>query len=156
VQSEYSLWSRDAEEDILATCRELGIGFLAYCPLGRGFLTGQLKRFDDLAADDYRRLSPRFQGDNFQKNLDLVTRLEELAKSKGCAASQLALAWLLSKGDFIVPIPGTKRRKYLEENAAAASITLTADDHRRIEEILPRGAAAGLRYPEAMMSSVDR
>jgi len=156
VQTEYSLWSRDAEDDILETCRELGIGFLAYSPLGRGFLTGQIKKFEDLANDDYRRFSPRFQGDNFQKNLDLVARIEEIARAKGCKASQLALAWVLAQGDHIVPIPGTKRRTYLEENLAALNVALSASDLARINEVAPRGAAAGLRYPEAMMQSVNR
>jgi aryl-alcohol dehydrogenase-like predicted oxidoreductase len=156
VQSEYSLWSRDPEEDVLATCRELGIGFIAYSPLGRGFLTGQIKRYEDLAADDYRRMQPRFQGENFQKNLDLVARLGEIAAEKGCTASQLALAWVLAQGDDIVPIPGTKRRKYLEENAAAAALRLSASDLARIDGIAPRGAAAGTRYPESMMSFVNR
>jgi aryl-alcohol dehydrogenase-like predicted oxidoreductase len=155
VQSEYSLWSRDVEDDVFATCRELGIGFIAYSPLGRGFLTGEIKRFEDLAADDYRRMSPRFQGDNFQKNLDLVARIREIAKAKGCTASQLALAWVLAQGDDIVPIPGTKRRKYLEENAAAAEVALTAKDLADIDAVAPPGAAAGTRYPEAMMAFVN-
>ncbi|PYX58766.1 MAG: aldo/keto reductase [Acidobacteria bacterium] len=124
LQSEYSLWTRDPEQEILPTCRELGLGFVAYSPLGRGFLTGQIKRFEDLAADDYRRFSPRFQGENFQKNLDLVARIEEIAAAKGCTPAQLALAWVLAQGDDLVPIPGTKRRKYLEENAAAVDIEL--------------------------------
>jgi aryl-alcohol dehydrogenase-like predicted oxidoreductase len=156
VQSEYSLWTRDPEDDVLQTCRELDIGFLAYSPLGRGFLTGQLKRFDDLAADDYRRYSPRFQGDNFQKNLELVAQVEKLAAHKGCTASQLALAWVLSRADFIVPIPGTKRRKYLEENLGALALQLTQEEIAKLDSILPKGAAAGLRYPEAMMRSVNR
>jgi aryl-alcohol dehydrogenase-like predicted oxidoreductase len=156
VQSEYSLWTRDPEDDVLATCRELGIGFIAYSPLGRGFLTGQIRRFEDLAPDDYRRFSPRFQGDNFQKNLDLVARVEEMAREKGCSASQLALAWVLARGNEIVPIPGTKRRKYLEENAAAASVKLSASDLATIDDIAPPGAAAGTRYPEAMMAAVNR
>lgn len=155
VQTEYSLWSRDPEDDILATCRELGIGFIAYSPLGRGFLTGQIKRFEDLAEDDYRRMSPRFQGDNFQKNLDLVARIQEIAKAKGCTASQLALAWVLAQGDDIVPIPGTKRRTYLEENAAAADIALSQKDLEEIDAVAPPGAAAGTRYPEAMMQFVS-
>ena len=125
LQTEYSLWTRDPEDEILATCRELGIGFVAYSPLGRGFLTGQFKRFEDLAPDDYRRGSPRFQGENFQKNLDLVRQVEEIAKEKGCKPSQLALAWVLAQGDDIVPIPGTKRRKYLEENVAALEVQLS-------------------------------
>ncbi len=156
VQSEYSLWSRDPEDDILQTCRKLGIGFLAYSPLGRGFLTGQIKQFDDLAANDYRRFSPRFQGENFQKNLDLVARIEAIASEKRCKASQLALAWVLAQGDFIVPIPGTKRRTYLEENLGALDVSLSAADLARINEVAPHGAAAGLRYPEAMMQSVNR
>jgi aryl-alcohol dehydrogenase-like predicted oxidoreductase len=156
LQTEYSLWSREPEDEILSACRELGIGFVAYSPLGRGFLTGQIKTFEDLAPDDYRRNSPRFQGENFQKNLDLVRRIEELAAEKGCTPSQLALAWVLAQGDDIVPIPGTKRRKYLEENVGAAEVELTAEDLRQIDEIAPRGVAAGLRYPEASMASVNR
>jgi aryl-alcohol dehydrogenase-like predicted oxidoreductase len=156
VQSEYSLWTRDPEDDVLDTCRELGIGFIAYSPLGRGFLTGQIRSFDDFAADDYRRLQPRFQGENFQKNLDLVTRIEQIARDKGCTASQLALAWVLAQGDDVVPIPGTKRRTYLEENAAAADIEFTATDLARIDEVAPAGIAAGLRYPEMMMQFVNR
>jgi aryl-alcohol dehydrogenase-like predicted oxidoreductase len=156
VQTEYSLWTRDPEDNVLATCRELGIGFLAYSPLGRGFLTGQIRRYEDLAADDYRRNSPRFQGENFQKNLDLVTRVGEIAKAKGCTASQLALAWVLAQAEFIVPIPGTKRRKYLEENVGAVNVQLTPDDRKAIDAVFPKGAAAGLRYPEAMMGSVNR
>lgn len=156
VQSEYSLWTRDPEDDVLATCRELGIGFLAYSPLGRGFLTGQIRRYEDLAVDDYRRHSPRFQGENFQKNLDLVTRVGEIAKAKGCTDSQLALAWVLAQAEFIVPIPGTKRRKYLEENVGALDVQLTPDDRKAIDAVFPKGAAAGLRYPEAMMGSVNR
>jgi aryl-alcohol dehydrogenase-like predicted oxidoreductase len=156
LQSEYSLWTRDPEAEILSACRELGIGFVAYSPLGRGFLTGQFKRFEDLPADDYRRVSPRFQGENFQKNLDLVRRVEEMAKAKGCKPSQLALAWVLAQGDDIVPIPGTKRRQYLEENVGAIDIKLTAEDLRRMDEGFPQGAAAGLRYPEAMMKAVNR
>jgi aryl-alcohol dehydrogenase-like predicted oxidoreductase len=156
VQSEYSLWSRDVEDDVLATCRELGIGFIAYSPLGRGFLTGQIKSYDDLAADDYRRIQPRFQGENFQKNLDLVSRLGEIAREKSCSTSQLALAWVMAQGEGIVPIPGTKRRKYLEENARAADIRLSADDLARIDRAAPQGAAAGTRYPESMMQFVNR
>ena len=155
LQTEYSLWTRDPEQEILATCRELGIGFVAYSPLGRGFLAGQFKKFEDLAADDYRRFSPRFQGENFQKNLDLVKKVEELAHEKKCQPSQLALAWVLAQGDDIVPIPGTKRRKYLEENVAAVDLTLTPDDLRRLNEVFPSGAAAGLRYPEHMMNLVN-
>jgi aryl-alcohol dehydrogenase-like predicted oxidoreductase len=156
VQSEYSLWTRAPEESVLQTCRELGIGFIAYSPLGRGFLTGQIRRFEDLAADDYRRMSPRFQGENFQKNLDLVRRIEELAAAKGCKASQLALAWVLARADFIVPIPGTKRRAYLEENLAALRVQLSVEDLACIDAVAPPGVAFGLRYPEAMMQAVNR
>lgn len=156
LQTEYSLWSRDPEDEIFATCRDLGVGFVAYSPLGRGFLTGQIKRFEDLAADDYRRESPRFQGGNFQKNLALVRRIEEMAGEKDCTAAQLALAWVLAQGEDIVPIPGTKRRKYLEENLAALDVTLTQEDLRRIDEVAPHGLAAGPRYPEAMMGLVNR
>jgi aryl-alcohol dehydrogenase-like predicted oxidoreductase len=155
LQTEYSLWTRDPEDEVLPICRELAIGFVAYSPLGRGFLTGQFKTFDDLAADDYRRNSPRFQGDNFQKNLDLVRRVEEMAKQKGCKPSQLALAWVLAQGDDIVPIPGTKRRKYLEENVGAINIQLNPEDLRRIDEVFPRDATAGARYPEHMMQLVN-
>ncbi len=155
LQTEYSLWSRDPEGELLATCRELGIGFVAYSPLGRGFLTGQFRKFEDLPADDYRRNSPRFQGNNFPKNLDLVRHVEELAREKGCTASQLALAWVLAQGNDVVPIPGTKRRKYLEENAAADSIPLTKEDLRRIDEVFPAAAAAGERYPEHMMGLIN-
>jgi len=156
LQTEYSLWSRDPEDEILAATRDLGIAFVAYSPLGRGFLTGQIKRFEDFAPDDYRRNSPRFQGENFQKNLDLVRRVEAIAKEKKCTPGQLALAWLLARGEDIIPIPGTKRRKYLEENAAALKVELSPQDLRRIDEVAPRGAAAGLRYPEQMMKSVGR
>jgi len=154
VQTEYSLWSRDVEDEILPTCRELGIGFVAYSPLGRGFLTGQIRSFEDLPEDDYRRGSPRFQGENFEKNLELVDRVNDIASEKGVAPSQLALAWLLHQGEDIVPIPGTKRREYLEENVAAAEITLTDEELSRIEEAAPAGVAAGERYPD--MSSVNR
>ncbi len=156
LQTEYSLWSREPEDEILATCRELGIGFVAYSPLGRGFLTGQIKRFEDFPPDDYRRQSPRFQGENFQKNLSLVQRIEEIAKNKGCKPSQLALAWVLAQGEDIVPIPGTKRRQYLEENAAASDIVLTPEDLQQINEISPQGVAAGGRYSEEMMNLVSR
>ncbi|MCF8563952.1 aldo/keto reductase [Alicyclobacillus tolerans] len=156
LQTEYSLWSRDVEEDILPTCRDLKIGFVPYSPLGRGFLTGQIQRFEDLAEDDYRRYSPRFQDENFQKNLDLVAKIRELANEKGCTPAQLALAWLLAQGDDIVPIPGTKRRKYLEENLGALDVQLTDADLAAIEAAAPRGAAAGERYPEAAMRSVNR
>jgi aryl-alcohol dehydrogenase-like predicted oxidoreductase len=156
LQSEYSLWTRDPENEVLATCRELGTGFVAYSPLGRGFLTGEFKRFDDLPPDDYRRFSPRFQGENFQKNLDLVQRVEQIAKEKHCSPSQLALAWVVAQGKDIVPIPGTKRRKYLEENVGAVNVRLSAEDLRRIEEAFPSGAAAGERYPEHMMQLVNQ
>jgi len=156
LQTEYSLWTRDPEDDILATCRELGVGFVAYSPLGRGFLTGQFKRFEDLPPDDTRRNHPRFQGENFQKNLDLVNGVEEMAKEKDCKPSQLALAWVLAQGEDVVPIPGTKHRTYLEENAAAVEITLSTEDLRRLEAIFPYGAASGQRYPEHMMALVNR
>ncbi len=156
LQSEYSLWTRDPEDGVLATCRELGIGFVAYSPIGRGFLSGEIKRFEDLAADDYRRFQPRFQGENFAKNLDLVARVQAIAKEKGCTASQLALAWVTAQGDDVVPIPGTKRRKYLEENWAANEVRLTAADRARIDAVAPRGAAAGDRYPAAFMGSLNR
>jgi aryl-alcohol dehydrogenase-like predicted oxidoreductase len=156
LQTEYSLWTRDPEDEVLPTTRELGIAFIAYSPLGRGFLTGQYKRFEDLAPDDYRRFSPRFQGENFQKNLDLVARVEAIAKEKKCTPGQLALAWLLALGEDIIPIPGTKRRKYLEENAGALDVKLTPEDLRRIDEVAPHGVAAGQRYPEHMMALVNR
>jgi aryl-alcohol dehydrogenase-like predicted oxidoreductase len=155
LQTEYSLWTRDPEGGILATCRALGIGFVAYSPLGRGFLTGQFRKLEDLPADDYRRNSPRFQGENFQKNLDLVRRVEEIAREKEFTASQLALAWVLAQGSDIVPIPGTKRRKYLEENVAAVAVKLKKEDLQRIEEAFPADAAAGGRYPEYMMALVN-
>ncbi len=155
LQTEYSLWTRDPEAEILPTCRELGIGFVAYSPLGRGFLTGQIKKFEDLEADDYRRFTPRFQEENFQKNLDLVKQVELMAREKNCQPSQLALAWVLAQGDDVVPIPGTKRRKYLEENVGALEIELTIDDLRRLNEVFQTGAAAGQRYPEEMMSRVN-
>ncbi len=156
LQTEYSLWSREPEDGILDVCRELGIGFVAYSPLGRGFLTGQIKSFDELAPDDYRRNSPRFQGENFDKNIELVRRIEEIAAEKGCTPAQLALAWVIAQGEDIVPIPGTKRRKYMEENTAALDVEITPEDLKRIDEIAPKGAAAGSRYPEAAMSSVNR
>jgi aryl-alcohol dehydrogenase-like predicted oxidoreductase len=155
LQTEYSLWTRDPEREILSVCRDLGVGFVAYSPLGRGFLTGQFQKFEDLPADDYRRNTPRFQGENFQKNLDLVKRVEEIAKEKGCKPSQLALAWVLAQGNDMVPIPGTKRRKYLEENVGALSVKLTKEDLRRIEEVFPPEAAAGQRYPEHMLALVN-
>jgi aryl-alcohol dehydrogenase-like predicted oxidoreductase len=156
LQTEYSLWTRDPEDEVLATCRELGIGFVAYSPLGRGFLTGRFARFEDLPADDYRRFSPRFQGENLQKNLDLVHRVGQIAKEKGCKPSQLALAWVLAQGDDVVPIPGTKQRKYLEENVGAQNVQLTPDDLRRIAEVAPQGVAAGMRYPPHMMDLVNQ
>ena len=155
LQTEYSLWTRDPEGGILSACRELGIGFVAYSPLGRGFLTGQFKKFEDLPEDDYRRHSPRFQGENFQKNLDLVRRVEEMAREKGRTVSQLALAWVLAQGSDVVPIPGTKRRKYLVENVGANAVELTKEDLRRIDEVFPADAAAGGRYPEYMMALVN-
>jgi aryl-alcohol dehydrogenase-like predicted oxidoreductase len=155
LQTEYSLWTRDPEREILSVCRDLGVGFVAYSPLGRGFLTGEFQKFDDLPADDYRRNTPRFQGENFQKNLDLVKRVEEIGKEKGCKPSQLALAWVLAQGNDIVPIPGTKRRKYLEENVGALSVKLTKEDLRRIHEVFPPEAAAGQRYPEHMLALVN-
>jgi aryl-alcohol dehydrogenase-like predicted oxidoreductase len=156
LQTEYSLWTRDPEDGILPTCRELGIGFVAYAPLGRGFLTGQIRKFEDLAADDSRRNSPRFQGENFQKNLQLVAKIEEIAAAKDCAPSQLALAWLLAQAPDIVPIAGTKRRTYLEENAGALNITLTPADLAAMNAAAPQGAASGPRYPAHMMARIDR
>jgi aryl-alcohol dehydrogenase-like predicted oxidoreductase len=156
VQTEYSIWSREPEDEMLETCKSLGIAFVAYSPLGRGFLTGQIKRFEDLDAGDYRRFSPRFQGENFQKNLDLVHKIEQMAASKQCTASQLALAWVLAQGDHIFPIPGTKRIKYLEENIAAISISLNKKELAEIDAIAPKGVAAGQRYPKEMMNSLDR
>lgn len=155
LQTEYSLWSRDPEDDILPTCRELGIGFVPYSPLGRGFLTGQIKSVDDFPPDDFRRHGPRFQGDNFRKNLDLVAKIEEMAKEKRCKPSQLALAWVMAQGDDIVPIPGTKRRSYLEENVGAISVSLSPEDLARINAIAPQGAAAGTRYPEFQMQRLN-
>jgi aryl-alcohol dehydrogenase-like predicted oxidoreductase len=155
LQTEYSLWSREPEDNILRTVRELGIAFVAYSPLGRGFLTGEIKREQDLAADDWRRTNPRFQGENFQRNLDLVRHVETIAREKGCAPAQLALAWVLSQGEDIVPIPGTKRRKYLEQNAAAAAIRLSPEDLQRLDRAAPRGAASGARYPESMMDLLN-
>ncbi|MEH7301601.1 aldo/keto reductase [Neobacillus drentensis] len=155
LQTEYSLWSRDVEDEILPTVRELGIGFVPYSPLGRGFLTGQIQKFEDLAEDDYRRFSPRFQGENFERNIELVKKIKEIAQEKGYQASQLALAWLLAQGEDIVPIPGTKKRKYLEENVKAVDIKLTTEDLARINEAAPIGAAAGLRYPDASMKGLN-
>jgi aryl-alcohol dehydrogenase-like predicted oxidoreductase len=156
LQTEYSLWSRDPEEAILPALRELGIGFVPYSPLGRGFLTGQIKSPSDLARDDWRANSPRFQGENFQKNLDLVKEIGQLAAKKGCTPSQLALAWVLAQGKDLAPIPGTKRRKYLEENAAAEKISLSPDDLAQIDAIAPRGVAAGERYDAAGMRAVNK
>jgi aryl-alcohol dehydrogenase-like predicted oxidoreductase len=154
LQSEWSLWTRDPEAEVIPTVRELGIGFVAYSPLGRGFLSGEIKSLDHLSEDDWRRRGPRFQPENFQQNLDLVARVEEIAAEKGVTASQLALAWVLAQGDDVVPIPGTKRRSYLEQNAAAVEIELTGEDLRRLDEAFPQGAAAGDRYPD--MSTVNR
>jgi len=156
LQTEYSLWSRDPEDKVLPTCRQLGIGFVAYSPLGRGFLTGQITRFEDLAEDDYRRHSPRFQGKNFPRNLELVRQIEAIAAEKKCKPSQLALAWVLAQGHDIVPIFGTKRRNYLEENWAALDVELTAGDLKQISEAAPQGAASGARYSEAMMQLVNQ
>lgn len=154
LQSEYSLWSRDPENGVLAVCRELGIGFVAYSPLGRGFLAGRFQRVEDLAPDDYRRSSPRFQGENFRKNLEIVARVRELAVMKGCTPAQLALAWVLARADNIVTIPGTKRREYLEDNLGALDLELTPEEVADIEAVFPFDAAAGSRYPEAMMQLV--
>jgi aryl-alcohol dehydrogenase-like predicted oxidoreductase len=156
LQTEYSLWSRDPEDELLATCRELGIGFVAYSPLGRGFLTGAIRRPDDLADDDWRRFSPRFQGENFERNLDLVKKVEDLAKARGATPAQLALAWVLAQGEDILPIPGTKRRDRLEENLKAFDLDLGPEDFALIEAAAPRGAVAGQRYPESAMPLVNR
>jgi aryl-alcohol dehydrogenase-like predicted oxidoreductase len=156
LQTEYSLWSRDPEQEILPTLRELGIGFVPYSPLGRGFLTGQIKSIDDLEPDDYRRNSPRFQGENFQKNLTLLKEIEAIAADRNCTPSQLALAWVLAQGQDIVPIPGTKRRKYLELNVAAVDLKLTPEDLARIERAMPAGAAAGTRYAAPQMAALNR
>jgi len=155
LQTEYSLWSRDPEDEVLPLCRELGIGFVAYSPLGRGFLTGRFRTFEDLPEDDYRRNQPRFQGENFQRNLDLVQKVEEIARQKGCSPAQLALAWLLAQGKDVVPIPGTKQRRYLEENIGALDVQLTASDLQEIEEVAPKGVAAGERYHEAGMRTIN-
>jgi aryl-alcohol dehydrogenase-like predicted oxidoreductase len=155
LQTEYSLWSRDPEDEILATCRELGIGFVAYSPLGRGFLTGQIKHFEDFAADDFRRNVSRFQGENFRKNVDLVGKVEEIAREKNCTPSQLALAWVLAQGNDIVPIPGTRSRSRIEENIRSLDVHLTGADLQQIEKTFPRGAAAGQRYSEQMMQLID-
>lgn len=156
LQTEYSLWTRDPEDGILQTCAELGIAFVAYSPLGRGFLTGQIKKFEDFEADDYRRHSPRFQGENFDKNLHLVQKIEDMANRKKCTTAQLALAWVLAQGETIFPIPGTKHMKYLEENIGALDVQLSEAELKEINAIAPKGAAAGPRYPESFMSSVNR
>jgi aryl-alcohol dehydrogenase-like predicted oxidoreductase len=155
LQTEYSLWTRDPEDEVLPTCRELGIGFVAYSPLGRGFLTGRFRTLDDLPPDDYRRNSPRFQGENFQRNLDLVDRVGEIARRKKCTPSQLALAWVLAQGEDVVPIPGTKQRRYLEENVRALEVELTHADLEEIDEVAPKGVAAGARYHEAGMRTIN-
>jgi len=156
LQTEYSLWSRDPEEELIAVCRELGITFVPYSPLGRGFLTGKYKSPEDFEPDDWRRKNPRFQGENFQRNLDLVHRIEEISQEKGCRPAQLALAWVLAQGDDMIPIPGSSRRTHLEENLAAMEISLSAEDLKRIDEAAPKGAAAGERYPEGGMKVVNR
>jgi aryl-alcohol dehydrogenase-like predicted oxidoreductase len=155
LQTEFSLWSREPGEESLPVCRELGIGFVAYSPLGRGFLSGQFKTPNDFEPDDWRRNNPRFQGDNFYKNLELVRAIESMAKEKGCTSSQLALAWVLAQWEHIAPIPGTKRIKYVDENAGATNVKLTPDDLKKIDQILPPGKTAGMRYPEAGMKSVQ-
>ncbi len=155
VQSEYSLWSREPEDGMLETCKELSIAFVAYSPLGRGFLSGQIRRFEDLEATDYRRMSPRYQGDNFNRNLELVKKMELLAAEKNCTASQLAIAWVLAQGDHIFPIPGTKRIKYLEENVGSMNVKLSADELTAIDSVFPKGAASGMRYPENMMGRLN-
>jgi len=156
LQSEYSLWTRDPEEQVLGVCRELGIGLVPYSPLGRGFLTGKIKELEDLPEDDYRRTTPRFQGENFQRNLDLVKRVEEIAREKKCTPAQLALAWVLAQGNDIVPIPGTKRRKYLQENIGALDVELTTKDLAHIDDVAPQRAFAGARYPEWAMAMVNQ
>ncbi|MDP2117241.1 MAG: aldo/keto reductase, partial [Brevundimonas sp.] len=156
LQTEYSLWSREPEDELLATCEELGIGFVPYSPLGRGFLSGEIRSVDDLAEDDFRRSNPRFQGENFQKNIDLVKAVAAIAADRGVTAAQLALAWVLAQGETLVPIPGTRRIRTLEENAAASDLVLTADDMARIEAAFPRGAASGHRYAEAARAALNR
>ena len=156
VQTEYSLWSREPEAEIIPLCRELGIGYIAYSPLGRGFLTGEIKKLEDLAADDVRRIMPRFQGENFARNLKLVAVVEEMARAKGCAPAQLALAWVLARGTDIVPIPGTKRRKYLNQNVTANSIPMSPAEMQRLDEAFPVDAVAGTRYPAPAMGALNR
>jgi aryl-alcohol dehydrogenase-like predicted oxidoreductase len=156
LQTEYSLWSREPEDELLPTCRELNVGFVAYSPLSRGFLCGEIKKFEDLPADDRRRMFPRFQGENFQKNVDLVAKIEQLAKAKDCTPGQLALAWVLAQGNDIVPIPGTKQIKYLEENMASLNVKLTADDLKQIDAIMPAHAVSGMRYFEQGMAALNR
>ncbi len=156
LQSEYSLWTRDMEDEILPVCRELGIGFVSYCPLGRGFLTGRFQKPEDVPEDDFRKRSPRFQDENFRANLNLVNCIKEMAARKHCQPSQLAIAWVLAQGKDIVPIPGTKRRKYLEENVGATNVELTPEDLKNIDKIAPKGVAAGLRYPEHVMGNLGR
>jgi aryl-alcohol dehydrogenase-like predicted oxidoreductase len=155
LQSEYSLWTREPEDEIIPLCKKLGIAFVAYSPLGRGFLTGQIKSFEDLDEDDFRRTSPRFTGENFNKNLELVKKIEAIAKEKNCTPSQLALAWVMAQEDFIFPIPGTKRVKYLEENVKATEIKLSENDLKEIEDVFPKNAASGMRYTEAGMKTVN-
>jgi len=156
LQSEYSLWTRDPEKEVMGVCRELGIGFVPYSPLGRGFLTGKIKKPEDLPQDDFRLTTPRFQGGNFQRNLDLVERVGEIAREKKCTPAQLALAWVLAQGENIVPIPGTKRRKFLQENVGALDVDLSSDDLARIEKVAPKDAFAGSRYPKAMLDLLNR
>jgi len=156
LQSEYSLWTRDPEPEILPTCRELGIGFVPYSPLGRGFLTGKIQKPEDIPDDDYRRSTPRFQGENFERNLEILKRVQEIAREKRCTSAQLALAWVLAQSQYIVPIPGTKRRKYLQENVGALDVDLTSEDLERIDEVAPKDAFAGSRYPEAMMKLLNK
>jgi len=156
LQSEYSLWTRDPESEILPTCRELGIGFVPYSPLGRGFLTGKIRKPEEIPQDDYRRTTPRFQGDNFERNLEILKRVDEIAREKKCTPAQLALAWVLAQSEEIVPIPGTKRRKYLQENVGALDVDLTSKDLEGIDEVAPKDAFAGSRYPEAMMKLLNR
>jgi aryl-alcohol dehydrogenase-like predicted oxidoreductase len=156
IQSEYSLWTRDPEDGVLAACRELGIGFVPYSPLGRGVLTGKITKLEDLAQDDFRRTNPRFEGGNLSKNLELSQRVSQIAAEKGCTPGQMALAWALAQGENIIPIFGTKRRTYLEENIGALNVTLTAEDLKRLDQLIPKGAAAGARYGDAMMTLIGK